>query len=345
MNLFHHFQTSTYRTLPLVAPVWKDAVGLAFKYEYLMHAVLCVSASHLAFMSQNEHYKTQSRKHLSCALRIFRESLGNGSIDDDSDAILATSALIYYEAWSSPDSLATENSPEETNEGILYRASDDQLLALASGMRHLFSSNKWGPLFNISLFSRTIMHRPIKVIESATLSLGRDPFEIECILAGFYNQPDTISDYYVRQLPDQLISAETQPKENTYSDIQSAPIDFPTCAYDAYMNVATRLSILLSLLPGKKEGSATPTGENPLSSFALDMQPELLCDVSRVVYTFSLMFHNNFMTMIHDNDSRALLLLYYFYRMVQHLLPKQDCWWASDRAEVMQQRLARRLWG
>jgi hypothetical protein len=344
MYIFHHFQTSTYRTLPLVAPVWKDAVGLAFGYDYLMHAVLSVSASHLAFLSKNTHYKIQSQKHLSYALRLFRESLGKGAIDDDSDAILATSALIYYQAWSSPDSLATENPTKESNEGLLYRASDDQLLGLASGMRHLFSSDKWSPLFKISLFSRTIVHRPIKAIERVTLSLGRNPFELECLLAGFYNQPDKISDCHARQLPDQLISAKTQPRESTYSDIQPTPIDFPICAYDAYMNVAARLSILLSLLPGTGEDSTTPMGQNTSSS-ALDIQPELLYDVSRVVYTFSLMLHPHFLSMLHDNDSRALLLLYYFYRMVQDLLPKQDCWWASDRAEVMQQRLARNLWG
>jgi hypothetical protein len=309
-----------------------------------MHAVLSVSASHLAFLSKNAHYRTQSQKHFSCALRLFRESLGKGAIDDDSDAILATSALIYYEAWSSPDSLATENPTEEANEGLLYRASDDQLLALASGMRHLFSSKKWSPLFNVSLFSRTIVHRPIKAVERVTLSLGRDPYELECLLAGFYNQPDTISDCHARQLPDQLISTKTQPRESTYIDIQSTLIDFPICAYEAYMNVAARLSILLSLLSGKGEDWTTLMGVDTSSS-ALDIQPELLCDVSRVVYTFPLMFHHSFLSMLHDNDSRALLLLYYFYRMVQDLLPKKDCWWASDRAEVMQQRLARKLWG
>jgi hypothetical protein len=176
------------------------------------------------------------------------------------------------------------------------------------------------------------------------LSLGRDPFELECHLAGFYNQPETILDCHVRQLPDQTISAKTQARKSNYSDIQSAPINFPSCAYDSYMSVAARLSILLSLLPGKEENATTPTEKNTSSS-ALDVQPELLYDVARVVYTFSILFHESFISMIHDNDSRALLLLYYFYRMIDHLLPKQDCWWASTRAEVMQQRLARRLWG
>ncbi|CRG90884.1 hypothetical protein PISL3812_07930 [Talaromyces islandicus] len=344
MNLFHHFQTSTYQTLPLLSPAWKDAVGLAFRYEYLMHAVLCVSASHLAFLSQSMHYKTQSRKHLSCALRLFREALGQTAIEDDSDAILATSALIYYEAWSSPDALATDTPTETADARLLYQARDDQLLALATGMRHLFSSAKWSPLYRMSLFSRTVVHRPIKAIESATLSLGRDPFELECLLAGFYNQPNMISNCQTRQLPDQTISAKAQPRKSNYSDIQVEPIRFPSCAYDSYMSVAARLSILLSLLPGKEENPTIPTRENTLRS-VLDLQPDLLFDVARVVYTFSLMFYENFLSMIHDNDPRALLLLYYFYRMIQSLLPKQDCWWASKRAEVMQQRLARRLWG
>ncbi|KAH8703130.1 hypothetical protein BGW36DRAFT_368863 [Talaromyces proteolyticus] len=345
MHLFHHFQTHTNQTLPLIAPVWKDAVRLAFEYDHLMHAVLCVSARHLSFLhakiNKCNKYTTLSRKHLSHALRSYRNVLSDQTMKLNQDATLCTSALIFCEAWSDMDIFLPETCSARANSNdLLYFAPDDQLLNLVNGVRYVFSTYKWQSLDISSIFESQLIRRPIVLVKDFSLSVGRDPSFYANHLAAFYNNPELILNQVYYELPD-------RPELAQHRDLNSIRHD-PTkwhdqqvCSQEAFMDVARRLSVLLSLLPSRED---TARGDAKSASI-LDVQSDILGDVSRVVFTFSIMFHQRFMNMLFDNDPRAHFLLYHFYRAVDILLPKQECWWASRRAEVMRNSLARKLWG
>lgn len=342
LRLFHHFQSTTQHTLPVIGQAWESILPKAFEYEYLMNAALCLAARHLEYSCRHIEGVgeiTLSRKYLSHTLQLFREALSSDITDANRDAILCTSFMLYFEAWSDTAFLPLERNPgknDTTNPTSTYNASEDQLFTLCSGMRHVCMYAMSDLAQNSTVLKNVMLYRPIWSIYETLSFVGR-----------VCNEYHAFFEYLWHDQGDQVVSknfSETPSPQhfrygNTLQDAQILQgLDYQSAdEHAAYTHVTNRLSALLSLLPIYSQETSEPS--------VLEICPDLLPDVARVVYTFPIMFHPKFTDMLFENDTRTLVLLYHFFRMINQLLPKEGCWWAARRAESFEVFLKEKLWG
>ncbi|WDK16307.1 hypothetical protein CGRA01v4_07590 [Colletotrichum graminicola] len=135
MELFHHFQHVTIPTL-CFDDIWPSAIPLAFKEEYLMTAMLAVSARHLSILRPQETaYAEAAMALLSRSCSIFSTVLDRG---DKYDPLFFTAQLIHYLTWCNLEFLHDEHVPD----GPVLDLSRDQLFLLSSGVRVFLSSTR-----------------------------------------------------------------------------------------------------------------------------------------------------------------------------------------------------------
>ncbi|KAK2045600.1 hypothetical protein LZ31DRAFT_464197 [Colletotrichum somersetense] len=135
MELFHHFQHVTIPTL-CFAEVWPSAVPLAFKEEYLMTAMLAVSARHLSILRPQETaYAEAAMALLSRSCSIFSTVLDRG---DKYDPLFFTAQLIHHLTWCNLEFLHDEHVPDSPALDL----SRDQLFLLSSGVRVFLSGTR-----------------------------------------------------------------------------------------------------------------------------------------------------------------------------------------------------------
>jgi hypothetical protein len=192
-------------------------------------------------------------------------------------------------------------------------------------------------LAHISTTLKNVMlYRPIWSVYETLSFVGRVCHEYHAFFEQvWHDQGDPIATKNFREIP----APQNLRYGNASEDAQILQwIDhLPADSHAAYVHVANRLSALLSLLPIDSQETAEPS--------VLEICPDLLPDVSRVVYTFPIMFHSKFTDMLFENDKRILVLLYHFFQMVNRLLPKEECWWAARRAESFEVFLKQKIWG
>lgn len=108
LRLWHHFTTSTYRTLlhnvPAADDIWKYEVPkLAFAGKtYLADAILAVSALHLRSLNPDDKNLVQATHAYSAsALADYCSSLAGGIQDENAEALFLTACLIAFQATAS----------------------------------------------------------------------------------------------------------------------------------------------------------------------------------------------------------------------------------------------------
>jgi len=81
-------------------------LSIASSYPYVMHALLSLSANHLAWVNSSKETRNLYLHHGSIALRGLHEAIGNFS-HANADAVLAASLLLLWQAtdWRSWSSL------------------------------------------------------------------------------------------------------------------------------------------------------------------------------------------------------------------------------------------------
>ncbi|KAM3514217.1 hypothetical protein MY11210_002106 [Beauveria gryllotalpidicola] len=108
LRLWHHFTTSTYRTLlhnvPAADDIWKFEVPkLAFGGKtYLADAILSVSALHLRSLNPDDKNLAQaSHAYSASALADYCASLAGGIQGENAEALFLTACLIAFQATAS----------------------------------------------------------------------------------------------------------------------------------------------------------------------------------------------------------------------------------------------------
>ncbi|KAF6820572.1 C6 transcription factor [Colletotrichum sojae] len=124
---------------------------------------------------------------------------------------------------------------------------------------------------------------------------------------------DAIVDCFMNRYDDMT----TQEKKNHPSN------DRQRSSYEA---VVRRLSVPIALL---QHQLSNPT-------------PPQASDIERFIFSFPLFFFGPILDMIASGDSRALLVLYHFYR-TSRLLLGHRLWWASERLETMETLIKQEL--
>lgn len=340
LRLFHHFQSSTQHTLPVIGQIWESILPKAFEFEYLMHAALCLAARHLEYSNRDkEGEMTKSRWHLSHTLRLFREALSSPISEANRDVILCTSFMLYFEAWSDIALLPQEHDLEDkdnTTSTSAYSVSEDQLFTLGESMRNVCMYAMSDLSQNSIVLKNVMLYRPIWSVYETLSFVGRFCGVYHVFFEQLWHDqggPVVGKDFHDIPPPQNSGFGHTLQEAQIlqWSDHQSAD------GYAAYTHVTNRLSALLSLLPIDSQDTSEPS--------VLEICPDLLPDVSRVVYTFPIIFHPRFTDMLYKSDPRILILLYHFFRMVNFLLPKDECWWATRRAKSLEVFLKKKIWG
>ncbi|PMD37807.1 hypothetical protein L207DRAFT_464292 [Hyaloscypha variabilis F] len=170
MHLFHHFSTVTSGTLAVDNKLWKEKViPSAFKHEYLMHAILVMTASHLRHLQpQERQYHQQELEHFSQVIPAFNAALSQPVTGDNLYSLAACSLLILQYAWACPD-LTNRDVDNAVDFGF------GSLTGLYSGMRNLGMSllAVHDPYLHSVMF-----HRPIETIKQYSES-SHVPGELE----------------------------------------------------------------------------------------------------------------------------------------------------------------------
>ena len=110
LELMHQWTASTYQTLTCleeVRPVWKLTIPkMAFTHTYLMHEILALSASHLAYLQPNHRraYHMLATYHQNIAINIIRMELSSIT-SENCHALFVASSLVTLTAFSSPNSV------------------------------------------------------------------------------------------------------------------------------------------------------------------------------------------------------------------------------------------------
>ncbi|KAL6251278.1 hypothetical protein RBB50_001486 [Rhinocladiella similis] len=180
MKVFHHFETTTRHTLCFKS-VWKAALRWSLEHETLMHAMLCISARHLAYLCPNDPmYDLTAGSYLVQTLGMFRRDINDQTLTaSNADAFMATSILIYFELWTETDFVVKDLR----DRGDVLDLSRDNMAPLARGLIELFL--RPGPVLfedgidkseddrELSIFVAEIKHSPRRALDDAALRLCR----------------------------------------------------------------------------------------------------------------------------------------------------------------------------
>ncbi|OCL01436.1 hypothetical protein AOQ84DRAFT_383744 [Glonium stellatum] len=107
MRLFHHFLVSAHPYLPVNhEQVWvRDIPAFAHQYDYLMHAMLALSASHLSLLCA-ESFSTAYLSHRQQAIRGLQNAFSSWPLKPtEAHAMLATSYVLAFQSQYMEDGL------------------------------------------------------------------------------------------------------------------------------------------------------------------------------------------------------------------------------------------------
>jgi hypothetical protein len=303
----------------LIAPeVWEHALQLSFQFEFLMSAILCVAARHLAILQpEDATYPTAAASHLGRALSRFRLELSKDFTSTHLDAFIATSVLVQYEIWTNTELLSRQD------DGVVsFDPSRDLMFAVSSGLKQVFLKSVRLASDQRSVFMLHIQHNPAdNLIGAAQISNGTLAKYQEFFS---YHQPLSLE---LLNIPLPFTRSTDLDISNSWGHALPKIEDTPDLIQDGYMPVISRLCLILSFLP-----EARPV-------HAISAESPLLPELARYIFTFPVQCYGHFASMIQQGDSHALLLLYHFYRAVRILLPPGECWWANKRATVSETAL------
>ncbi|KAH8820326.1 hypothetical protein F5884DRAFT_816197 [Xylogone sp. PMI_703] len=106
LRLMHHYTALTAKTLsnaPSQQNAWQvDIPSLAYDAQYLMDAILAVSALHLRALLPNDQILVQaSHSYMASALAQYSELLNKGVTQYNAEALFSTAALIAFQSSAS----------------------------------------------------------------------------------------------------------------------------------------------------------------------------------------------------------------------------------------------------
>ncbi|KXH60365.1 hypothetical protein CSAL01_05746 [Colletotrichum salicis] len=319
MQLLHHFQHATIPTL-CFTDVWASVLPLAFRAEYLMTAILAVSARHLGTL-RPEHavYGEASLALLSRSCALFGAELGrdDGAGGEGYDSLFFTAQLIHYLTWCNLEFI---DGSDDT--GATLDLSRDQLFLLSSGVRVFLSGTRTQG--KDSIFARAWEDAPCDALDKIVAEQDMDRDRIQSALMDQYDKMTAESRTPTPSTGSQGTIAPEHHHHHHHSnaDRQRA----------AFAGIVERLSVILALWQHR----------------ATYPQPPARPDLERYVLAFPLFCFGPLLDMIVANDPRALLVLYHFYETSRLLLGGEEgegkaTWWACDRLNAMPKRIEQEM--
>lgn len=192
MQLFHHFEISTYETFVFQPSCWKSAVvELALENTFLMHAVFLVTAAHLRHLHpEEERHQHTMLTELDHALPAFRQALNDAGNSGQShkEALVACSLLLLQHAWLWEEPPTTVLDISACTEGW------SDVIGLYSGVWNIVV-NIWKHQKFGSRFSFILCYSPRLAMEAYLDKLGNSvPPDIEACFTHFLNCKEIADD-------------------------------------------------------------------------------------------------------------------------------------------------------
>ncbi|KAK4154763.1 hypothetical protein C8A00DRAFT_32431 [Chaetomidium leptoderma] len=105
MRFFHHFLVAAYPPLPIQGEdIWRDVAPLAHTYDYLMHAMLGLAASHLNIYGAN--CSSQALAHRVKAIQSLNQALSTPPTSTaEGDARFAATFALAFQASCMPEGM------------------------------------------------------------------------------------------------------------------------------------------------------------------------------------------------------------------------------------------------
>lgn len=103
----------------------------------------------------------------------------------------------------------------------------------------------------------------------------------------------------------------------------------------AFERTARRLSPILCCLSMRDWSTADEDGDPRVTPQKYDYY--------RLFFAFPILCIGPFLEMMMRGDSRALVLLYHFYRAARLMLRGPEAWWAKERSHVLEKRILQEL--
>ncbi|KXH40969.1 hypothetical protein CNYM01_12599 [Colletotrichum nymphaeae SA-01] len=303
MQLLHHFQHATIPTL-CFADVWASVLPLAFRAEYLMTAILAVSARHLSTLRPEDAvYKEASLALLSRSCALFGAELGR---DDGAgggyDSLFFTAQLIHYLTWCNLESVDGSDDADATLD-----LSRDQLFLLSSGVRvFLFGTRTQS---QDSIFAKAWQDAPCDALDKIVAEQGMDRGRIQRAFLGRYDE-----------MTPRGQGTTTTPEHHSSADRQRA----------AFTGIVERLSVIVALWQHRStnpQPPATPDLERYVLAFPLFcFGPFLDMIVANDPRALLVLYH-----------------FYETSRLLLGEDDEEPTWWACDRLSAMPKTLEQEL--
>ncbi|KAI1266448.1 hypothetical protein F5Y18DRAFT_416316 [Xylariaceae sp. FL1019] len=329
MKLFHHFRTITRETLLIAYEAWDYALQLSFEFDYLMEAVLCIAARHLAALHPHDTtYEMVAASHMCRASSGLRKALSKGVRCIHFDAFIATSILFYYDTWCNADYYPPLH--------IDLEASDmwtDRVFEFSSSLKKtLLTGFDRPPSSNITQY---LLHDPGAAL--STVAQTNADIVPRCRKFFSYDRPIGLEMLDTPHLEMPELSSEHPPgSSDTGSRLSptgtSSPVGTDNFVESAYLPVVDRLCSVLPFLP-----EARPKDQDPVAMRSIT--PLL----ARFILSLPLLGWSSFPMMVDRADSHALLVLYHFYRAARILLDDDEWWWARRRSAAAVKALRHQL--
>lgn len=346
-KLLHHFQTNTRQTLLFDPAVWDPVLQLCFDFDFVLDAILCIAARHLAFLqphgndskhSSSTSYSTLATYHLCRALSNFRTQLSNNLIAMHPDAFIAISLLLQFDVWADTDYLVNTAQQQQQNTnaccGASFEPSQDRIFAFCASLKGMFLKSFPQEAVEKSVLMPYIQHNAMNTLaqqvhlDQATLEGYRFFFSRQRVMALQMLKND--EEESAVSSKDGVVASSSITKQD-YSPRNAVLVEKEPDS--SYAQIVDQLALILSFLPPEYNASdKTGSSTRPIP---LDLMNKL----GRHILAFPTTCRGMFTSMIARNDPHAVLLLCHFYRAVNKLLDSTRFWWAQKRATTLEKAL------
>ncbi len=348
-----------------------------------MCTLLCLAAKHLSFLRPwVPQYSLAALQLLTESARLFRRNLSDPITPQNCDALVGTSVLMQYLAWSNLDFL----SPEEKEEGSSNKNknSHDPDLSVRHDphdTRHMMDSARSGAgggggrgagldmsrdeLFLLSPGVRTLFFAAMPVLlsessGSAFLSVvaHRPRWRIEQAVQQHLRRMGVDDSNHDDGLG-RLVARFT----SLWDDVRyvgggggggggvevsrgfGRGSDPAVAAGDEHAISACQLAAAKDAFEyiARSVALVTLLCGGDDAALGLLRQGRLNDDMARYFFTFPVLASGPFLDLARVGDGRALVVLFHFYRAARVWLTADECWWASERSRVLERLIWREL--
>ncbi|KAL1612141.1 hypothetical protein SLS60_000364 [Paraconiothyrium brasiliense] len=320
LYLFHHFQVHTQHTLLLPSPVWATATKLSFSVPFLMHAILCISARHLAYLSteRTAYYANLSSTHLHRTLSRFRSALPSAGLaskkEEDIDVFISTALLLQFELWADVSYLQHGDGDEGN-----YSPNKDAIFAYSASLKNTL----------LEYFEPSDVQRSSVMTHLAndgTLSdiVPLDPCTTAYVQNLFLQGGTTTRDL--------LLPPTLSPEDMSKAKDKGRQGEAVATLGDVYGPIVSALTPLLVYLS---------SSHLPLKNASMSYTMSTSTKIARHILCFPILCRGAFAGKIAASDPCALLILYHFFRAARILLDGDEFWWAKRRAVAVERGLGK----